>query len=145
MTVRTPSVEREQGAKHSKTNEHKREEYLLKFNRNVVHLCNFKHIHCCCSASEINSEYAEDKQCRTTHKHKGKLHGRILLMAAAPYTDKQVHRDKGNLVEHEHREHVGCNEEAIDTCTQQCKPKEILLRQRLKAPRSECSGKYNDA
>ena len=33
-----------------------------------------------------------------------RLHGRIVLVARSPYTDEEVHRNKGPLMEHEHGE-----------------------------------------
>ena len=99
-----------------------------------MHLGNLKHIHCRSTASEIYAKNTKDEQSRTSHQHQRKFHCRILLVAAAPDSDKKIHRDKCNLIEHEHGEHVGCDEETVHTSAQKSEPKEILLGERLKLP-----------
>ena len=61
-----------------------------------------------------------------------------------PYTDKQIHGNKGNLVEHEHGEQVYRDEEPEHTDGKEGEPKEIFFSQRLQPPGGECSGKDND-
>ena len=60
----------------------------------------------------VDADEAEHQEGRAAHKHQGKLHCGILLAACAPYADEKVHRDKSDLVEHEHREEVDRDKEA---------------------------------
>ena len=115
MAVGTPRVEREQGAKHTETDEYEREEHVLYVGRYVVVSGNLHHVHGGSTVEEVYSEDTENEQGRTSHEHQRKLHGGILLVAAAPYADEKVHRDEGYLVEHEHGEHVYADEEAEHT------------------------------
>ena len=104
-----------------------------------------KDVHCGTSIEEVDTYQSEDDESGTSHKHKSKLHCCILLTTGTPVTDKKVHRDKGYLIEHEHREEVDADEETIYSGGEQCEPHEELLGQRLELPRSECSGEHDDA
>ena len=115
MTVGRPCVEREHGTEHSKSDEDEGEEHLLYLRGNVVHGGYLVDIHRCGSTEEVDAENTDDEKCRTSHKHQGELHGCIFLVAAAPYADEKIHRDERNLVEHEHGEEVGADEESEHT------------------------------
>ena len=106
---------------------------------------NLVDVHRRSTREEVNAEDADDEQGGATHKHQRQLHGSILLGTATPNTYQQVHRDKGNLVEHEHREHISADEETVDTRRQKGKPEEVLLGQRLQLPRGKRTGKHDDA
>ena len=80
-----------------------------------MHGGNLVDIHCGGTAEEVDAENTDNQQCRTSHKHQGELHGCIFLVAAAPYADEKIHRDERNLVEHEHGEEVGADEESKHT------------------------------
>ena len=82
----------------------------------------------------VDTQQSENQQSRTSHQHQCKLHGRILLATRTPNTNQQVHRNQSNLVEHEHCEQVGRDEEAKHTCRKQCEPKEVLLCEWLQLP-----------
>ena len=66
-------------------------------------------------------------------------------MAGTPDTNQEVHGDERHLVEHEHREQVGRDEEAEDTRREQREPKEILLGERFELPRGKGAGEHDDA
>ena len=134
VTVGRPCVEREERAKHAESDEDEREEYLLYVNGNIVHGSNLLDVHCRCTAEIVDSEDSDDKQGRASHKHQSELHGSILLVSATPHTDEKIHRDESNLIEHEHSEHIGADEEAVNTGREQCEPKEVLLCHRLELP-----------
>ena len=112
-------MEREQRAKHTETYERKREPDVLLTQGNLVGaasmVCNFKNVERLAACTVEDSENAAHKQRGTSHKHKRQLHGRIFLVAAAPYSDEKVHRYEGNLVEHEHREQVYRDKESEHT------------------------------
>ena len=61
--------------------------------------------------AEVDAQDAAEQQGRPAHEHQRQLHGRILLAAAAPDADEQVHRDQCHFVEHEHSEKVHRNKE----------------------------------
>ena len=139
MTIRAPCVEWEQSSKYAESNECEREEDVLypmvDFHaRNAVVLCNLNDIHCGSPTEEVDAKDAQYQQCGTTHQHEGEFHCRVFLCTATPYANEQVHWDKSHLIEHEHCEHVGADEESIDTCAEEGEPKEILLGERLELP-----------
>jgi len=144
VTVRAPCVEGEERSQHTETDEDKREEDVLDGLRHGVELSQVGHVHRLCTTEEVDAEDAEDEQGGTTHEHQGQFHGRILLRARTPDADEQVHRDEGDLVEHEHREHVGGDEEAEHTNAQQHEPKEVLLGERLQLPGGERAREDDD-
>ena len=115
MTVRRPCVEREEGSKHTETDENEREEYVLYLRVDIVHGGYLIDVHCCGTTEIVDAENADDQESRTSHKHQRELHGCIFLLARTPYSDEKVHRDEGYLIEHEHGEHVGADEESVDT------------------------------
>ena len=84
------------------------------------------------------------QQRRTAHEHQRQLHGRILLAAAAPDADQEVHRNQRHLVEHEHREEVDRDEESEDADAQQTEPQEIGLYVLLHLPRGKGARKDDD-
>ena len=144
VTVRAPCVEGEERSQHTETDEDKREEDVLDGLRHGVELSQVCHVHRLRTTEEVDAEDAEDEQGGTTHEHQGQFHGRILLRARTPHADEQVHRDEGDLVEHEHREHVGGDEEAEHTNAQQHEPKEVLLGERLQLPGGEGAREDDD-
>ena len=107
-------------------------------------MCDFHKVHRF-ACMIVDAQDADKQKCRATHKHKGELHCSIVLVAATPHTDEQIHRDECHLVEHKHREQVNRNEEAEHTGGQENEPQEILLRERLNLPRSESAGKHDDS
>ena len=98
----------------------------------MVH--NLKDVHSLGSGTIIYAKDTDEQECRTTHKHKGKFHGGVFLLSASPYADEQIHRDERNLVEHEHGEEVGRDEETENSGTQKGEPEEIFFRHRLQTP-----------
>ena len=134
MTVGRPCVEREQGSKNTETDEDEGEENLLDIDGNVVFLGYLEHVHRVTATEVEDAKQSEDKQCGASHEHQGELHGRVFLVAAAPNADEKIHRDKSDLVEHEHREHINGDEEAVDTRGKQGEPKEIFLCHGLELP-----------
>ena len=127
-------MEWKEGSKDTEADEDEREEHVLYLGVDVVHGGNLVDVHRCGTTEIVDAENTDNKQGGSSHKHKGELHGRIFLLAATPHTDQEVHRDEGNLVEHKHGEHVGADEEAIDTGREKGEPKEILLGHRLQLP-----------
>ena len=109
-------MEREQSTKYTETDEHKWEQHVLNCRRDVVVVGNLKDVHCRGTVEEVDAHQAEDDEGGTTHKHQRKLHGCILLATRTPETNQEVHRDEGNLVEHEHGEEVDRDEETVNTC-----------------------------
>ena len=90
----------------------------------------------------VDADKAEHQEGRAAHKHKGQLHGAVLLAACTPESDEKVHRDECDLIEHEHGEKVDRDEEAIDTCREENQPEEEFLGLG-NFPRSEATG-YKD-
>jgi hypothetical protein len=84
--------------------------------------------------TEVDAQDAAEQQGRPAHEHQRQLHGRILLAAAAPDADEQVHRDEGHLVKHEHGEKVGGDEETEYARGEQGKPQEIFFREGFQFP-----------
>ena len=83
--------------------------------RNVIVVRNLKDAHCRTAVEEVDAHKTQDDEGGTAHKHQGELHGCILLATRTPVANQEVHRDKGNLVEHEHGEEVDGDKETIDT------------------------------
>ena len=138
-------MEGEQGPEHAKADEDEGEEDVLDIVGDVVVGRNLHHVHGRGTVEEVDAEDAEDEQGGASHEHQGELHGRILLLAATPNADEQVHGDEGNLVEHEHGEHIHADEEAEHARGKEREPEEVLLGERLKLPRSESAGEDDDA
>ena len=92
---------------------------------------------------EIDSYQTKHQECRTTHKHKCKLHCRIVLVTTTPHAYEQVHRYQCHFIEHEHSEQVDRDEETEHAGRQQEEPQEILLGQRIDFPRCKHSGKHD--
>ena len=134
VTIGRPCVEWEECPKNTETDEDNREEDVLNINWNVVQICYLNDIHGLCTTIEEDGQNTYDEQSGATHKHKGELHCCILLGSTTPYTNEQVHRDKRNLIEHEHSEEVDGDKESKDTRRKQYKPEEILLLHRLHLP-----------
>ena len=87
MTVGTPCVEREQRSQYAESKESKREPNALLFEWNVMQSGYLKDVHRGGSRAEIDAEYADQQQCRTSHQHQCQFHGGIFFLAAAPYAD----------------------------------------------------------
>ena len=117
VTVGAPCMEREQSSQYAESEEYSREENTLDFCRDVF-VCYFENVHRFSSGSVIDTQDTDKQESRTTHQHQCKFHCGIFLASATPNADKQIHRDKGNLVEHEHGEQVGRNKETEHTGTQ---------------------------
>ena len=62
-----------------------------------------------------------------------------------PEPNQQVHGNQRYLVEHEHGEHIGADEEAVNTRREQGEPKEILLGEGLQLPRGKGTSEHDDA
>ena len=137
-------MEGEKGTQHTEADEDEGEEHLLCLHGDVVHLCNLQYVHRCGTAEEIDAEDADDEEGRTTHQHQRELHGCIFLVAATPYTNEQVHGDEGYLVEHEHGEQVGADEEAKHTSGEEGETQEILLGEGLELPRGKGTSEHDD-
>ena len=144
MTVGRPCVEWEEGSQHAETDEKQGEEDVLHILGDIGHSRNLIDVHRGGSTEEVDGQDADDEQRRTTHKHQGEFHGGILLGACTPYSDKQIHRDKGYLVEHEHGEHIYRDEEAEHTGAEQGEPEEVFLVVGHGLPRGKGSGEDND-
>ena len=131
-------MEWEQSTQHTESDEDEWEEDILDITRNTVISCDSGKLECVRATVDtvevVDTQQSENQQGRTSHQHQGKLHGRVLLATRAPYTNKQVHRNKSYLVEHEHGEQVGRDEEAEHTCRKQGEPEEVLLGERLELP-----------
>ena len=143
MTVGTPGVERKESSQYTKTDKGKREEPPLQFVRNML-TRNVKNVHACRSRIEIDTQYPDEQQGRTTHQHQGQLHGCIFFFTGAPNSDQQVQRDEGDLIKHKHGEEVGGDEKTEDTDTQQTKPHKVFPGQEFHLPRSEYAGEYDN-
>ena len=63
----------------------------------------------------VDAQDADNQEGRASHQHQRQFHGRVLLMTRAPDANQQIHRNQRHLVEHEHREQVGRDEEAEHT------------------------------
>lgn len=87
----------------------------------------------------VDADKREHQERRAAHEHQGELHGRILLAACAPLADEKIHRYERHLVEHEHREEVGSDEEAEHTGGKEEKPHEEVACV-LNLPRGEGAG-----
>ena len=144
MAVGAPRMEGEQGAQHAEPDEDQREPDILLRQGNVMQLRDLQDIHRRGPGTEVDAQDADQQQRRTAHEHQRQFHGGILLAAAAPHADQQVHRDQRHLVEHEHREEVDRNEESEDTHAQQAEPEEILLDLLLHPPRGKRPRKHDD-
>ena len=137
-------MEGEQSTQHTESDEDEGEERILNLLGNVVHSSNLVDIHRGVTAEVVDTQHAENQQSRTTHQHQRQLHGRILLAARTPHTNQEVHRNQSHLIEHEHGEHVGADEETKHTRRKQGEPKEILLGKRLQLPRGEGTREHDD-
>src|SRR5574344_2704452 len=104
MTIRRPCVEWEQCTKYTETDKYGWEEYLLNSYWYIVKSSNFVDIHCCSSTKIVDTKNTKNQKSTTTHKHKSKLHCSIFLRTCTPNTNKKVHWDKSNFIEHEHCE-----------------------------------------
>ena len=104
VTVGRPCVEREHRTQHAKPYKRSDKQSVLPFQINTV--CGYFHKIHRLAGMIVNAKDADQQQCRTAHQHQSKLHGSIILVAAAPYADKQIHRNQRDLIEHEHREQV---------------------------------------
>src|SRR5574344_91589 len=106
-------MEWEECTQYTETDKYKREEYLLNVNRDIVHIGYLHDIHRGGSTEIVDSQNTDNQQSGTSHQHQSQFHSCILLRTASPYSDKEVHRYQGYLIEHEHREHVGRDKETI--------------------------------
>ena len=138
-------MEGKQGSQYAKAYEDEGKEHLLYVNRNVVHGSNLVDVHCGGAAEVVDAQYAENQERRAPHQHQRQLHGSILLVARPPHAYQQIHGDECHLVEHEHGEHIGADEEAIHTRREQGEPQEILLGHGLQLPRGKGTSKDDDA
>ena len=144
VAVGAPGVEGEQGPQHAEAHEDEREPDELFGEGYVVQPGDLHDVHRLGARTEIDAQYADQQEGRAAHEHQRQLHGRILLAAAAPDTDQQVHRDERHLVEEEHREEVHRDEEPEDADAQQAEPQEILLDVTVHPPRGERPGEDDD-
>ena len=126
MTVGRPCVEREQGSQHTEADEDEGEEDVLYPAGDGVGCSNRRQFERVVAAilavEEVDTQQTENQQGRASHQHECQFHSRVLLMTRAPDTNQEVHRDKGHLVEHEHCEEVGGDEEAEHTGREQREP-----------------------
>ena len=127
-------MEWEQSTEHTESDEDEWEQYVLYVNRDVIVVGNLKDVHGRGTIVEIDAYKTEDDKCRTSHEHEGKLHSGIFLLSTTPVTDKEIHRDKGYLIEHEHSEEVDADEESEHTCREEYEPHEELLCEWLEFP-----------
>ena len=74
-------MEWEQGTEHTESDEDEWEQYVLYVNRDVIVVGNLKDVHGRGTIVEIDAYETEDDKRRTSHEHKGKLHGCILLLS----------------------------------------------------------------
>ena len=112
VTVGAPCVEREQGSQYAETEEGKRKPDSLLLNRDIVQLGYLQQVHGGAAAAEVDAQNTDEQESGTTHQHQCQLHGGIFLAPRTPYADQQIHRYEGHLIEHEHGEQVGGDEEA---------------------------------
>ena len=143
VTVGTPSVERKQSTEHTETQERYGKYPSLMFDRNTHAVGYIHYIECSCSRSEEYTDDTYHQECRTTHKHKGQLHCRILFFARPPQTYKQIHRYEGNFVEHKHREQIYGDEKAEYADCKQAVPEEKLFCH-IHIPRRKYASKYDN-
>ncbi len=80
-----------------------------------MHLGNFQQVHRGGSGTVVDTQDTDKQEGGAAHQHQCQLHGGVLLASRPPYTDKQIHGNEGNLVEHEHGEQVGRDEEPEHT------------------------------
>ena len=110
MTVGTPGVEGEHGSEHTETDKSHREKELLPSGRDRVVGNDLEDIPCQRLAGGsrviVDTDQTEHQESRAAHEHKGELHGRIVLVARAPHSDKEIHGYQRHLIEHEHGEEV---------------------------------------
>ena len=148
VTVGTPSVEGEEGTKNAKADESHREPNALLGQGNsrgtACVVSNVEDVHRIGTCSKIDTEDTHHQEGRTAHKHERQFHGRVFLATTTPDTDKEVHGNERNLVEHEHGKHVDGDEEAEHTHRKEGEPEEVFLGERLKFPRSEGSREDDD-
>ena len=141
-------MEWEQRTEDTETDEEQWEEHVLHALRNRVGtigmVSDIQDFEGLSTTVEVDTQDTDDEECRTTHQHQGQLHGRILLRTTTPYTNQEVHRDEGYLVEHEHGEHVDRDEEAIYTDAQEGEPEEVFLLHWLHLPRGKCTCEHDD-
>ena len=83
---------------------------------------------------EIDTQYTDQQKRRTAHEHKGKFHRRIGFVTATPHSDEKIHRDKSDLIEHEHRKEVDRNKETEYPYREKYQPKEEFFGQRIDFP-----------
>ena len=137
-------MEGEKGSQDAEADEDEREPDALLGKGDVVQRGDLQYVHRLGPRAEVDAQDADQQEGRAAHEHQREFHGRILLAAAAPDADEQVHRDERHLVEHEHREEVHRDEESEDPDTQQAEPEEVLLDVGLHLPRGECARKDDD-
>ena len=147
MAVGAPCVEGEHGAENAEANECHREKECLPAVADSIVLGNLENVPCKLSAfgsaMVVYADEAEHQECRSTHEHKGELHGRVVLAAGTPDTDEKIHGDKGDFIEHEHREEVDADEEAEHAGGKEDEPEEEFLGL-LDFPGGEGSCQNND-
>ncbi len=128
VTVGAPCVEGEHRAQHTESDKCHREEEILpalfdvafmRYLDNVPGVSAVRHL-----GVVVDADQTEHQEGRAAHEHKGQLHRRVFLAARAPHADEKIHRDKSHLIEHEHREKVHRDEEAVDTRREEYQPKE---------------------
>ena len=105
-------MEGEQGAQHTETDEDEGEEHLLDVDGDIVHSSYLVDVHGGSTTEVVDAQQTDNQQGGTSHQHQRQLHGSILLVAGTPDTNQQVHGNQRYLVEHEHGEHIGADEEA---------------------------------
>ena len=144
MTVGRPCVEREHSAEDAETDESANEQGILPSSVDARTLHDFDDVHRF-AGMIVDAEDADEQESRTTHKHERELHSRVVLVAATPNADEQIHRDKSHLVEHEHREQVNRDEEPEYARREEYKPEEVFFSERFNLPGSEsaCKDDYS--
>ena len=147
VTVGTPSMEGEEGTEDTEANKgHGEPDALLgqgngRGTARVVG--NVEDVHRIAACTEEDTEDTHHQEGRTTHEHEGQFHSRVFLATATPDTDKEVHGNERNLVEHEHGKHVDGDEEAEHTHRKEGEPEEIFLGERLEFPRGKRTSEYD--
>ena len=148
MTVGRPSVEREHGTQHAEADERQREQHILPAVGDGIVMGDVQDVHrqrlSLGSRVEVDADQAEHQEGRATHQHQRQLHRTVVLVAAAPHTNQQVHGNQCDLIEHEHREQVDRDKETEHTRGQQEEPHEELTGQRVHLPRGEHTGEHDE-
>ena len=103
-------MEWEQRTKNTETDEEQWEEHVLYALRDSVStigmVSDIQDFESLSTTVEVDTQDTDKQEGGAAHQHQCQLHGGVLLASRPPYTDKQIHGNKGNLVEHEHGEQV---------------------------------------